>query len=169
MLFRSGMTVLGIRVKNNVLLSIEFLDPLTHPPSYQTHLKSTYLTGICEYVKEVVDQLDRYFRDPSWRFTINLETTIGSVFQQRVWQQLRKIPVGEKYTYGDIAKTLSSSARAVGGACRSNPVPIIVPCHRVVSANGIGGFCGVTGEMSKELKIKRWLLQHELTQELKQG
>ena len=66
----------------------------------------------------------------------------GTDFQLRVWHLLRKIPRGRTRTYGDIANELSSSARAVGGACRANPVVIIVPCHRVVSAHGVGGFAG---------------------------
>lgn len=83
----------------------------------------------------------------------------GTAFQQRVWHSLQRIPVGEVRTYGQLAEQLHSSARAVGNACRQNPVPLLVPCHRVVSANGIGGFAGRMD--GAEIRIKRWLLRHE--------
>ncbi len=83
----------------------------------------------------------------------------GSDFQLRVWAALRSIPVGETRTYGELAAVLGSGARAVGNACRQNPCPLVVPCHRVVARAGIGGFAGaVDGEV---LAIKRWLLRHE--------
>lgn len=83
----------------------------------------------------------------------------GTPFQQRVWQALRDIPPGEVRTYGELAKQLHSAPRAVGQACRRNPIPILIPCHRVVSANGIGGFSGQTA--GPALARKRWLLRHE--------
>ncbi|MET0088217.1 MAG: methylated-DNA--[protein]-cysteine S-methyltransferase [Sedimenticola sp.] len=111
-----------------------------------------------ELKAEIAAQLRRYFStgDDSFSLPLNM---MGTPFQQRVWQQLRSIPSGETRTYGEIARRLGSSARAVGNACRRNPVPVIVPCHRVVSAAGLGGFSGqVQGDM---LDIKRWLLKHE--------
>jgi methylated-DNA-[protein]-cysteine S-methyltransferase len=69
------------------------------------------------------------------------------------------IPPGEVRTYGALARKLRSSARAVGNACRANPVPMVVPCHRVVGATGLGGYMGAfTGD---PLAIKEWLLRHE--------
>jgi methylated-DNA-[protein]-cysteine S-methyltransferase len=83
----------------------------------------------------------------------------GTEFQQRVWRVLQAIPYGETRTYGEIAAELGTSARAVGNACRRNPVPLIIPCHRVVAAAGTGGYGGEThGEW---IRIKRWLLHHE--------
>ena len=64
----------------------------------------------------------------------------GTPFQLRVWSALRTIPPGQPTTYGALAKQLGSAARAVGQACGSNPLPILMPCHRVVAANGLGGF-----------------------------
>ncbi len=69
------------------------------------------------------------------------------------------IPVGETRRYGDAASALNSAARAVGGACRRNPVPLVVPCHRIVAANGLGGFDGQRD--GAELDFKQWLLNHE--------
>ncbi len=106
----------------------------------------------------VLQQLTDYFSSAVSLKTIPV-ALVGTVFQKSVWKELRKIPLGETRTYGEIAKKLNSSPRAVGNACRKNPVPIIVPCHRVVSANGIGGFAGKT--KGREINIKRWLLNHE--------
>ena len=77
----------------------------------------------------------------------------------RVWQALQKIPYGEVKTYGQLAKELKSSARAVGNACRANPIPIVIPCHRIVAVSGIGGYAGKTD--GPVLERKRWLLAHE--------
>ncbi|MCG8427874.1 MAG: methylated-DNA--[protein]-cysteine S-methyltransferase [Chromatiales bacterium] len=109
-------------------------------------------------LERVQVQIDRYFADPEFQFDLPLRLD-GTPFQQRVWQALREIPVGQVSTYGELAKRLQSSAQAVGNACRANPVSIIVPCHRVVSASGIGGYAGaVEGDL---LAMKRSLLRHE--------
>lgn len=107
---------------------------------------------------EVVRQLRAYLDDPHTVFDIRLDLK-GSPFQRQVWRALQQIPVGAIVTYGDIAEQLDSSARAVGGACRANPVPIVVPCHRVVSAQGLGGFSGES--RGYPIETKRWLLVHE--------
>ena len=106
----------------------------------------------------VVSQLQAYFRNPGYRFSMPLAIT-GTAFQQQVWAALQAIPPGTVLTYGELARQLKTAARAIGGACRTNPVPILIPCHRVVSRQGLGGYAGaVTGD---PLAIKRWLLQHE--------
>ena len=69
------------------------------------------------------------------------------------------IPYGQTRTYGDIAKEIGSAAQAVGNACGRNPLPIIIPCHRIVGGSGIGGFSGSRGD--ETVSIKQWLLQHE--------
>ncbi len=104
--------------------------------------------------KEFVD----YFKNPQHQFKLSLLTE-GTDFQKRVWQALREIPCGTTMTYGELAKQLHSSPRAVGQACRKNPTPIIVPCHRVVGAENMGGFAGETEGNLPE--IKQWLLRHE--------
>ena len=80
----------------------------------------------------------------------------GTAFQQRVWQALRVIPYGETVTYGQLARSLGcpQGARAVGQACGSNPIMILIPCHRVVGVQGLGGYAG-------GLSVKRALLAHE--------
>lgn len=106
----------------------------------------------------VIAELEQYFSSAKSFSSIPL-TPKGTDFQKAVWAELSKIPLGETRTYGQIAKSLNSSARAVGNACRRNPIQIIIPCHRVISANGIGGYAGETD--GKQLDIKRWLLKHE--------
>ena len=108
--------------------------------------------------KQLGEQLQRYFTEPRHRFDVSLQNR-GTAYQRRVWRALQKIPVGQTRTYGQLAAQLHSSPRAVGNACRQNPVPLLVPCHRVVAANGVGGFGGKT--QGKQLAMKRWLLEHE--------
>jgi methylated-DNA-[protein]-cysteine S-methyltransferase len=105
-----------------------------------------------------VQQLADYFEHPGTNFSVPFEL-VGTPFQQRVWQALTQIPAGGTLTYGELAARLGSGARAIGNACRRNPVSIIVPCHRVVAASGIGGYSGSTS--GPVLDRKRWLLDHE--------
>jgi len=102
--------------------------------------------------------LQHYFSAKQVNIDLNIELK-GTDFQKKVWAILQKIPPGEVKTYGDVAKQLNSSARAVGNACRANPIPLIVPCHRVVAKNGIGGFSGKLRGLT--IERKRWLLEHE--------
>ena len=103
-------------------------------------------------------QLDAYFAGTLHNFNLP-PSSAGTEFQQRVWQVIASIPYGQVVTYGDIARILGSAPRAVGQACGKNPLPIIIPCHRVISATGLGGFS--LSNDSFELGIKRWLLTHE--------
>ena len=102
--------------------------------------------------------LVRYFRDGRAGLDLPLAPA-GTPFQHRVWQALRAIPPGSTRTYGELARELGTSARAIGGACRANPCLIAVPCHRVVARDSLGGFAGERG--GKRLAVKRWLLRHE--------
>ena len=82
----------------------------------------------------------------------------GTDYQRRVWQAISQIPFGETRTYSQLARQIGSGPRAVANACGANMLPLIVPCHRVVAQNGLGGFM-----QSKPdgLRVKKWLLQHE--------
>ncbi|WP_338809641.1 methylated-DNA--[protein]-cysteine S-methyltransferase [Neisseria leonii] len=82
----------------------------------------------------------------------------GTPFQHRVWQAIAAIPYGCVRTYQDIAREIGSHPRAVGAACGKNPLVLVVPCHRVVAKNGLGGF---SSGGSRSLAVKRWLLRHE--------
>jgi len=103
-------------------------------------------------------ELAAYFADPRHRIGLPLQLA-GTPFQQRVWEALRAIPPGRTRSYGELAAELGTSPRAIGGACRANPCPIVVPCHRVIGATGLGGFAGDTS--GRKIEVKRWLLRHE--------
>jgi methylated-DNA-[protein]-cysteine S-methyltransferase len=103
-------------------------------------------------------QLERYREDPDARFDLPLLIE-GTAFQRRLWAALCEIPRGKTLTYGALAELLGAEARAVGQACGDNRLPVVIPCHRVVAANGIGGFAHATGGYL--LEAKRWLLMHE--------
>jgi len=111
-----------------------------------------------QLAQEAVHQLKSYFNDAQTCWTLPLAEQ-GTVFQREVWQYLQTIPSGETRTYSDLAQALTTSARAVGNACRANPFAIVVPCHRVVSKSGIGGYYGKTA--GSEIGLKQWLLDHE--------
>ena len=115
--------------------------------------------------QHIHDEFFNYFNDPAYRFSLEYQLEKATVFQQRVWQALTMIPGGEVRTYSELADLLGSSPRAVGNACRMNPLPIMIPCHRVVSVAGIGGYAGDSVKNQKGpinyLAIKQWLLAHE--------
>lgn len=138
---------LGLCFSDNVLVGIDFLDQDVelHQPTHTTQ-------------KKVVQQIQHYFSDSAYEFDFDLQLR-GTQFQKRVWQALYKIPVGETLSYGELAKQLGTSARAIGNACRTNKIPIVIPCHRIVAKTGLGGFMG--HRKGSELDIKQWLLQHE--------
>ena len=108
--------------------------------------------------RRVARQLAGYFARPGSRFSLPFELH-GTDFQLRVWNALTHIKPGKTMAYGELADRLQSGARAVGNACRNNPVSIIVPCHRVVAVCGIGGYSGKTD--GREINRKKWLLSHE--------
>ncbi len=102
-------------------------------------------------------QLKEYFQGRRRNFEVDIAPTIGTDFDRKVWDELLKIPPGETVTYGEIARRIGypGAARAVGGAVGRNPIPIVVPCHRVVGADHT-----LTG-FGLGLWRKRWLLAHE--------
>ncbi|MCU7896756.1 MAG: methylated-DNA--[protein]-cysteine S-methyltransferase [Candidatus Thiodiazotropha sp. (ex Lucinoma aequizonata)] len=106
----------------------------------------------------VMDAINAYLQDPGRKFNLDLLLS-GTQFQCRVWKVLQQIPSGKTMIYSELAKKINSGTRAMGNACRANPCPLIIPCHRVVGINGLGGFAGERG--GEKLEIKRWLLQHE--------
>ena len=100
-------------------------------------------------LKEATRQLDRYFKRKLRRFELPLAAH-GTDHQKRVWAMMREIPFGETATYGGMAMALGSGPRAVGTACGRNPLPIIVPCHRVLASGGKeGGYSGGRGLPTK--------------------
>ncbi len=140
--------VLGIITEEDWLTDIEYLPLNTQSLAPQNNL-----------AKEVCRQLQAYLAEPDFRFDLSLHIG-GTMHQRRVWQAIQNIPSGKTISYADIAAQLHSAPRAVGRACGANRIPIVIPCHRVISKNGgLGGFMN-TSE-GNPLEIKRWLLRHE--------
>lgn len=139
--------VLGIRTVGSLLTNIDYLPKGAATLGPTTRLAET-----------VCGQIERYLDDPEFRFELPFEFN-GSAFQRKVWRAIYAIPSGRTLTYLDIARKLATAPRPVGGACGANRIPIIIPCHRVVSARGLGGF--MHAKDGFPLDIKRWLLRHE--------
>lgn len=138
----------GIRTDESVVREIVYL-----PESVRSIDPDTPLA------KRAVQQIERYFERASATFDLPL-AQVGTGFQHRVWDAIRAIPPGVVLTYGQVAKQIGSAPRAVGKACGANYFPLVIPCHRVVAAGGIGGFANHDDD-GYFLKVKRWLLAHE--------
>ncbi len=138
---------LGIRCTAESLLGIEFL-----PLSARARMLGHALA------QEVRRQVEAYLCDADFRFDLPLGLA-GSEHQCKVWRMMCVIPCGQTLSYGELAAEIGSSARAVGQACGSNPIPLVIPCHRVVGKAGLGGFMHRADNGA--LDIKRWLLAHE--------
>ncbi len=138
---------LGVCIENECVSSIDFLGR-----------ESRAKPAANAFSKKVEYELNAYFKNPEQQLSIPVKLE-GTAFRERVWSLLKNIPSGDTRSYGEVAKELKSSARAVGGACRHNPVPFIIPCHRVIAQTGFGGYSGETDGW--KIVIKRWLLAHE--------
>lgn len=138
---------LGLREQGGTLREIVFLPPGT------ASLAPTSPAG-----EALAAWLHAYFRDPDTPPPADLQP-IGTPFQRRAWEAIGRIPRGEVRRYADLARELSSAPRAVGQACGANPLPLLIPCHRVVSAQGLGGFANAREGFLMD--AKRWLLSHE--------
>ncbi len=124
--------------------------------TFKKRLKAAVIPGDTPIIKSIESEIANYFAGKSLTFNTPLHT-LGSLFQKRVWEELRKIPPGETRSYLDIAKSINhpTAFRAVANANGANPLAIIVPCHRVINTNGeIGGYGGGVAR-------KQWLLGHE--------
>jgi len=138
---------LGIRGNADAISGIVFLEP------------SDEVKPATPLAREAARQLRAWLADASFEFSLPLAPA-GTPFQQRVWRQIAAIPRGATRTYGELASALASAPRPIGGACGANPYPIVIPCHRVVAADGgLGGFNRQRGGFL--LDVKRWLLEHE--------
>lgn len=118
---------------------------------------------VCEPLNSLAaraaEQLRGWLADPRQVFDLPLKAQ-GTLFQRRVWAEISRIPSGQTATYGELAKKLQSAPRAVGQACGANPLPVLVPCHRIVAlGGGLGGFSHQRDGFL--LEVKRWLLAHE--------
>ena len=99
-------------------------------------------------------QLEEYFEGQRKVFDLPLAPH-GTPFQRKVWEGLQQIPFGQTLSYGQLAEKLVTAPRALGGACGCNPIPVIIPCHRVLAANGgLGGYSGIDGIETKEFLLR---------------
>ena len=144
--FKTDIALIGLQFEGLKLMQLDYLK------------NEKIRVASSRAVNSVKNKIENYLADKTRILKVDMTLNV-TPFQKKVLEQLQKIPYGETRTYGEIAKTLKTSPRAVGNACRNNPVPIVIPCHRVVSATGIGGYDGArSGSL---LDIKRKLLQKE--------
>lgn len=138
---------LNVRIEDNALTGIDFMASASEavPPSNPLAVR-------------VSQRLQQYFESPQMDFDLPVAPA-GTPFQKRVWQAIAAIPSGKTVTYTELAAIVDSGPRAVANACGANPLPVIIPCHRVVARNGLGGF--MQGREQGALSIKQWLLAHE--------
>jgi methylated-DNA-[protein]-cysteine S-methyltransferase len=137
---------LGLLFTDNCIAKISFLPPKTFLIVPKNNIE-----------RRVVAKIKRYFCDPHCQFDLPM-FICGTLLQIKIWQALQKIPVGKVITYGELAKKLNTGPRVIGNACRLNPLPIIIPCHRVIAANGLGGY---SGRSNKAIRVKKYLLAAE--------
>jgi methylated-DNA-[protein]-cysteine S-methyltransferase len=140
---------IGIRTESGRVAEIVYLPP---------HFGEKAATDAA--AEAAAQQVATYLQDPDFVFTLPL-AAVGSAFQQRVWQAISAIPRGNVQTYGQVARLVGSAPRAVGQACGANWFPLVIPCHRVLAAGGLGGFSNHDEENGFHLGVKRWLLAHE--------
>ena len=141
--FDTQIATIGIRLQDSKLVEVEFLN------------RTAPFKAADKLARSVQHKIEQYLNaDPAVK-RLDIEYQLdGTAFQQKVLNQLLQIPYGETRSYGDIAGILKTSPRAVGNACRNNPLPIVIPCHRVVAASGIGGFAGATEGGLLEIKYQ---------------
>lgn len=140
---------IGIRTEAGVLRELVYL-----PSGFEEKAPADPLAA------RAARQIERYLAQPDFRFDLPL-ATVGTAFQQRVWAAIAAIPRGDVLTYGEIARRVRSAPRAVGQACGANWFPLVIPCHRVTAAGGLGGFSNHGDASGFHVGVKRWLLAHE--------
>ena len=137
----------GVKTRDERVVEIRYLP-----------LSSSIVSPRNALAERAASQLERYRESPDTTFDLPLLIE-GSALQRGVWDAMCAIPRGKTRTYGELAKELGADARDIGQCCGDNKLPIVIPCHRVVAADGIGGFGHATGGYL--LEAKRWLLMHE--------
>jgi len=164
-LFDAFLTFTGgaihIRSTDTAIVAIEFLD--RDFPGMARPGRLMIVDDAPVVLQDACRQLREYFDGQRRDFDLQLEILEGSDFQRRVWQSLRQIPYGATWSYEELAEKIARPeqtprqlARAVGAACAANPLPIVIPCHRVIGKNGrLVGFAG-------GVELKAYLLNHEM-------
>lgn len=137
----------GVRTEGERVVEIRYLPPATHTREPKNPLAA-----------KAKEQLERYRADPDATFDLPVLVE-GSALERAVWDAMCAIPRGQTRTYGALARELGADPRAIGQACGDNRLPLVIPCHRIVAADGLGGFAHATSGYL--LEVKRWLLAHE--------
>ncbi|MBI4356481.1 MAG: methylated-DNA--[protein]-cysteine S-methyltransferase [Gammaproteobacteria bacterium] len=150
--FESPVGQLSIQHNGKAITALQFEEQCVNAP-YNPEPKD-------RFSKTLFAHLTAYFQGTPKR-TIPPLLPTGTPFQKKVWLCLTQIKMGETITYGRLALELHTHPRAIASACRSNPIVIFIPCHRVVAQKGCGGFMG--SPTGHPVKIKAWLLLHEKT------
>lgn len=141
--FTTELATIGICCEHSCLIKLAYLKRRKNKSS------------TVKAVQVIQKKIEKYLSPASKTKELKINTRLNvSLFQEKVLKQLMLIPYGETRTYGEIAKILKTSPRAVGNACRKNPIPIIIPCHRVVAADGIGGYDGATEGDTLGIKVQ---------------
>jgi methylated-DNA-[protein]-cysteine S-methyltransferase len=140
---------IGLSVRGSVLTSLDLL---------YSNKEMRAIAPSSSFEKNIAQNVLTYFEKPCESFEIPYQLDV-TPFQNRVLEALTQIPLGETRTYGELAQQLKTSPRAVGNACRRNPIAIIIPCHRIVSRLHLGGFAGK--REGEPIVVKQWLLRHE--------
>lgn len=135
---------LALSSEAGALVAVDWSDEAADPPDRADGVLAATARQVAEYFAGVRQAFD---------LPLNPQ---GTPFRQKVWRTMLDIPYGETRSYGDVARLLASGPRAVGNACGANPLPVIVPCHRILAANGLGGYSGRGG-----LDVKQFLLRLE--------
>ena len=144
--YNSPIGNIGLLIENRNLISISLTNPM---------LKGLEAMKDPKSFKDIITQLDEYFFEGRKKFDVAFKIS-STNFRLKVYQEMQKIPYGKSITYSDLASKAGSpkAFRAVGSACGKNPLPLIIPCHRVKAQSGLGGFTG-------GIHIKRFLLSLE--------
>lgn len=144
--YNSPIGNIGLLIENRNLISISLTNPM---------LKGLEAMKDPKSFKDIITQLDEYFFEGRKKFDVAFKIS-STNFRLKVYQEMQKIPYGKSITYSDLASKAGSpkAFRAVGSACGKNPLPLIIPCHRVKAQSGLGGFTG-------GIHIKRFLLNLE--------
>jgi O-6-methylguanine DNA methyltransferase len=151
---KSPLGPLTVTVVNGHITSVVFGEKREREDLLEVDTNKTNKTKL---TKTIQKQLDDYFAGQLRSFNISLQYT-GTPFQMKVWKYLQSIPYGKTMSYQAVAKAIGhpKSARAVGTACKRNPIPIIIPCHRVISATGaIGEYAGGKTRKTKLLRLEQ--------------
>lgn len=144
--YATPFAVLGIRTVGDRVTDIDYLDQ-----------NVATLAPLNQLAERVCRQIERYVDDPQFVFDFPFEYA-GTPFQNSVWRRISAIPAGSTRTYAELARVLKTAPRPVGGACGANRLPLVIPCHRVLAANDLGGFMR-GAPMGRGIKL--WLLRHE--------